>query len=325
MELLEAESGVEELIQPPDVEGFRRWLRENKSMELKDKLMSEREAVERFVHDGDYIGFELYGTVRCPMSLAREIVRQGKKHLRLAGQGLNEVDLLVAAGLVEKMDITYVGYEVHGLSNILRRAAEGGKLKLVEWSNAAMAWRFKAAAMGVPFLPVRSMLGSDTLRYSAAKVARCPYTGLKLTLLPALILDVGIIHVHRADRYGNCQIDGISGFALEMARASKRLIISAEEIIDTEEIRRYPERTVIPYFLVDAVVHAPFGSHPGDMAYMYDRDEEHLREFLEATKTEEGTQQYLEKYVYGVKDHQEYLELIGQARLEELRRRVKGR
>jgi len=287
--------------------------------------MSEREAVERFVHDGDYIGFELYGTVRCPMSLAREIVRQGKKHLRLAGQGLNEVDLLVAAGLVEKMDITYVGYEVHGLSNILRRAAEGGKLKLVEWSNAAMAWRFKAAAMGVPFLPVRSMLGSDTLRYSAAKVARCPYTGLKLTLLPALILDVGIIHVHRADRYGNCQIDGISGFALEMARASKRLIISAEEIIDTEEIRRYPERTVIPYFLVDAVVHAPFGSHPGDMAYMYDRDEEHLREFLEATKTEEGTQQYLEKYVYGVKDHQEYLELIGQARLEELRRRVKGR
>jgi len=325
MEVLELDSGQGELIQPPDVEGFRRWLRENKSMELKDKLMSEREAVERFVHDGDYIGFELYGTVRCPMSIAREIVRQGKKNLRLAGQGLNEVDLLVAAGLVEKMDITYVGYEVHGLSNILRRAAEGGKLKLVEWSNAAMAWRFKAAAMGVPFLPVRSMLGSDTLRYSAAKVARCPYTGLKLALLPALILDVGIIHVHRADRYGNCQIDGISGFALEMARASKRLIISAEEIIDTEEIRRYPERTVIPYFLVDAVVHAPFGSHPGDMAYMYDRDEEHLREFLEATKTEEGTQQYLEKYVYGVKDHQEYLELIGQARLEELRRRVKGR
>ena len=325
MEVLELDSGQGELIQPPDVEGFRRWLRENKSMELKDKLMSEREAVERFVHDGDYIGFELYGTVRCPMSIAREIVRQGKKNLRLAGQGLNEVDLLVAAGLVEKMDITYVGYEVHGLSNILRRAAEGGKLKLVEWSNAAMAWRFKAAAMGVPFLPVRSMLGSDTLRYSAAKVARCPYTGLKLALLPALILDVGIIHVHRADRYGNCQIDGISGFALEMARASKRLIISAEEIIDTEEIRRYPERTVIAYFLVDAVVHAPFGSHPGDMAYMYDRDEEHLREFLEATKTEEGTQAYLEKYVYGVKDHQEYLELIGQARLEELRRRVKGR
>ena len=322
---MEEESGLGELIQPPDVEGFRRWLRENKSMALEDKLMTEREAVERFVHDGDYLGFELYGTCRCPMSISREIVRQGKKRLRLAGQGLNEVDLLIAAGLVDKLDQTYIGYEVHGLSNILRRAAEGGRLKIVEWSNAAMAWRFKAAALGVPFIPVRSMLGTDTLKYSAAKVVRDPFTGVKLTLLPALILDVGIIHVHRADRYGNCQIDGISGFAAEMARASKRLIISAEEIIDTEEIRRYPERTIIPYFLVDAVVHAPFGSHPGDMAYLYDRDEEHLREFLEATKTEEGTQKYLEKYVYGVRDHQEYLELIGEERLEELRRKVKGR
>ncbi|HIC96670.1 TPA: CoA transferase subunit A, partial [Candidatus Bipolaricaulota bacterium] len=310
MEVLEEGRG--ELIQPPDVEGFRRWLRENKSMALEDKLMTEREAVERFVHDGDYLGFELYGTVRCPMSLAREIVRQGKKRLRLAGQGLNELDLLIAAGLVEKLDLTYIGYEVHGLSNILRRAAEGGKLKIVEWSNAAMAWRFKAAAMGVPFIPVRSMLGTDTFKYSAAKAVRCPFTELKLTLLPALILDVGIIHVHRADRYGNCQIDGISGFALEMARASKRLIISAEEIIDTEEIRRYPDRTVIPYFLVDAVVHAPFGSHPGDMAYMYDRDREHLRKFLEASKTEEGTRAYLDEYVYGVKDHQGYLRLIGE-------------
>ncbi|MCR4405121.1 MAG: CoA transferase subunit A [Candidatus Acetothermia bacterium] len=323
MEVLEEGRG--ELIQPPDVEGFRRWLRENKSMALKDKLMSEHEAVERFVHDGDYIGFELYGTVRCPMSISREIVRQGKKRLRLAGQGLNELDLLIAAGLVEKLDLTYIGYEVYGLSDILRRAAEGGKVKIVEWSNAAMAWRFKAAALGVPFIPVRSMLGTDTFRYSAAKAARCPFTGLKLTLLPALILDVGIIHVHRADRYGNCQIDGISGFAIEMARASKRLIISAEEIIPTEEIRRYPERTVIPYFLVDAVVHAPFGSHPGDMAYMYDRDAEHLKEFLEAAKTEEGTRAYLKKYVYDIKDHQEYLQLIGEERLAELGRKVKGR
>lgn len=325
MEVLEEESGLEELIQPPDVEDFRRFLREHKTMALEDKRMTEQEAVERFVHDGDYVGFELYGTCRCPMSLAREIVRQGKRSLKLAGQGLNEIDLLIAAGLVEKLDQTYIGYEVHGLSNILRRAAENGKLKIVEWSNAAMAWRFKAAALVVPFIPVRSMLGTDTLKYSAAKVVRDPFTGIKLTLLPALILDVGIIHVHRADRYGNCQIDGISGFAAEMARASKRLIISTEEIIDTEEIRRYPERTIIPYFLVDAVVHAPFGSHPGDMAYMYDRDEEHLREFLEATKTEEGTQEYLEKYVYGVKDHQEYLELIGAERLEELKQGVQGR
>jgi acyl CoA:acetate/3-ketoacid CoA transferase alpha subunit len=323
MEIIE--SGQKELLQPPDVEEFRRWMRENKSTALRDKVMDEREAVKRFVKDGDYIGVELYGTVRCPMSVIREIVRQGKKKLRLAGQGLLEIDFLVAAGLVEAMDITYVGYEVLGLSNILRRAAESGKVKLVEWSNAAMAWRFKAAAMGVPFIPVRSMLGTDTLKYSAAKVVKDPFTGIAVTLLPALILDVGIIHVHRADKYGNAQIDGISGFAFEMARASKRLIISTEELISTEEIQRYPERTIIPWFLVDAVVVAPFGSHPGEMCYCYERDQEHLLEFLKAAETEETTQQYLQKYVYGPKTHQEYLDLIGRDRLEALKRANKGR
>jgi acyl CoA:acetate/3-ketoacid CoA transferase alpha subunit len=323
MEIIE--SGQKELLQPPDVEEFRRWMRENKSPALRDKVMDEREAVKRFVKDGDYIGVELYGTVRCPMSVIREIVRQGKKKLRLAGQGLLEIDFLVAAGLVEAMDITYVGYEVLGLSNILRRAAESGKVKLVEWSNAAMAWRFKAAAMGVPFIPVRSMLGTDTLKYSSAKVVKDPFTGIAVTLLPALILDVGIIHVHRADKYGNAQIDGISGFAFEMARASKRLIISTEELISTEEIQRYPERTIIPWFLVDAVVVAPFGSHPGEMCYCYERDQEHLLEFLKAAETEETTQQYLQKYVYGPKTHQEYLDLIGRDRLEALKRANKGR
>lgn len=318
-------SGQKELIQKPDVEEFRRWLKENKSPALKDKVMDEQEAVKRFVKDGDYIGVELYGTVRCPMSVVRELVRQGKKHLRLAGQGLLEIDFLLAAGLVDAMDITYVGYEVLGLSNILRRAAESGKVKLVEWSNAAMAWRFKAAAMGVPFIPIRSMVGTDTLKYSSAKVVKDPFTGIHVTLLPALILDVGIIHVHRADKYGNAQIDGISGFAFEMARASKRLIISTEELVSTEEIQRYPERTVIPWFLVDAVVVAPFGSHPGEMCYCYERDQEHLLEFLKAAETEETTQQYLQKYVYGPKNHQGYLDLIGRDRLEALKRANKGR
>lgn len=323
MEIIE--SGQKELLQPPDVEEFRRWMRENKSPALRDKVMDEHEAVKRFIKDGDYIGVELYGTVRCPMSIVRELVRQGKKHLRFAGQGLLEIDFPVAAGLVDAMDLTYVGYEVLGLSNILRRAAESGRVKLVEWSNAAMAWRFKAAAMGVPFIPVRSMLGTDTLKYSSAKVVKDPFTGIPVTLLPALILDVGIIHVHRADRYGNAQIDGISGFAFEMARASKRLIISTEELISTEEIQRYPERTIIPWFLVDAVVVAPFGSHPGEMCYCYERDQEHLLEFLKAAETEETTQQYLQKYVYGPKNHQEYLDLIGRDRLEALKRANKGR
>jgi glutaconate CoA-transferase, subunit A len=313
------ESGIGEMIQPPDIEAFREWNRINKSRKLVDKLMSEQEAISRFVYDGCYIGTELYGTVRCPMSLARELIRQGKKDLRVCGQGVLELDLWMAAGLVKKLDITYIGLEVYGTSNALRRAVESGQIvSCVEWSNASISWRMKATAMGVPFLPTRSMLGTDTLKYSSAKVVKDPFTGIKVCLLPALILDVAIIHVHRADRYGNSQIEGISGFAMEMARACKRLIISAEEIVSTDEIRKYPDRTMIPYYLVDAVVHAPFGSHPGEMAYVYGRDEPGIREWIEASKTAEGAKAYLDKYVYGFTNHQKYLEKIGNKQLSKL-------
>jgi acyl CoA:acetate/3-ketoacid CoA transferase alpha subunit len=318
MDVLHSGEGV--LIQPPDLNAFRAWNRE-KPKDLVDKRMTEEEAVRRYVHRGAYIGTELYGTVRCPMSLINEIVRQGINGLRIAGQGVFELDMLLAAGLVKALDITYIGLEVYGVSNCLRREVEEGRVETcVEWSNASIAWRFKAAAMGVPFIPVRSMLGTDTFKHSAAKVVECPFTGEAICLLPALILDVGLIHVHRADQYGNAQIDGISGFAAELARASKRLIISAEEIVETEEFRRQPDRTIIPYFLVDAVVHAPYGSHPGEMCYMYVRDEEHIRHWVDASKEVKTTREYLQKYIYGVKNHKEYLELIGESRLQQLRK-----
>ncbi len=317
MEILEA--GIGEMIQPPDIEGFREWNRTHKTRKLVDKLMSEQEAISTFVYDGCYIGTELYGSVRCPMSIVRELIRQGKKDLRVCGQGVFELDLWMAAGLVKKLDITYIGLEVYGTSNALRRAVESGQIvTCVEWSNASISWRMKATAMGVPFLPARSMLGTDMVKYSSAKVVEDPFTGLKVCLLPALILDVAIIHVHRADRYGNAQIEGITGFGAEMARATRRLIISAEEIVPTDEIRKYPDRTIIPYFLVDAVVHAPFGSHPGEMAYVYGRDEPVLREWIESSKTAEGAQAYLDKYVFGVANHQEYMLLIGNERLSQL-------
>jgi acyl CoA:acetate/3-ketoacid CoA transferase alpha subunit len=220
------------------------------------------------------------------------------------------------------MDIAYSGLEVYGVSNVFRREVESGRVTCVEWSNAAFAARFKAAAMGVPFLPSRSMLGTDTLKYSSAKVVCDPFTGDPICLVPALILDVGVIHVHRADQYGNAQIDGITGVAGEMARASKTLIISAEEIVDCEDFRCHPDRTIIPYFLVDAVVHAPFGSHPGEMCYRYRRDEPQIKEWVKASEDPTTTRAYLDKYIYGVKDHQEYLALIGEGRLNYLRQGV---
>lgn len=318
------ESGIGEMLQPPDVNAFRDHNRA-KPKKLIDKRMTEADAVSKFVHDGDYIGTELYGTVRCPQSLVNEIVRQRKKNLRMAGQGVYELDILLGAGLVSALDHTYIGMEVYGISSCLRREVESGRVKCVDWSNAGIAWRLKAAAMGVPFIPVRSMLGTDTLKYSAAKVVECPFTGSPIALLPALILDVGLIHVHRADKYGNAQIDGISGFAFELARASKRLIISTEEIVDTDFVRAQPDRTLIPYYLVDAVVHAPFGSHPGEMCYVYERDEPQIKAWVQASKTVDGTQAFLDKYIYGVADHQEYLNLFGSEHLHELREMVPER
>jgi glutaconate CoA-transferase subunit A len=314
------ESGKGSLIQPINLDEFRALNRE-KSRNFCDKRMTEKEAVKKFVFNNAYIGIELYGTVRCPMSIVYEIVRQRISNLRVAGQGVLELDMLLAAGLVKALDITYSGLEVYGISNCLRREVESGRIETcVEWSNAALSWRFKAAAMGVPFVPVRSMLGSDTFKFSAAKVVICPFTNQPICVLPALILDVGIIHVHRADKYGNAQIDGISGFAFEMARASKRLIISAEQIVDTNYIKQSPDKTIIPYYLVDAVVEAPFGSHPGEMFYLYGRDEEQIREWVEASKYPESTIDYLEKYIFNIGTHQEYLEFIGLDYLQSLRK-----
>lgn len=311
-------SGKGPMLQPPDLNAFREHNRK-KPRGLIDKRMTEKEAVEKFIHDGDYIGTELYGTVRCPQSLINEVVRQGKKDLRVAGQGVYELDMLLGAGLVKALDHTYIGMEVYGISNCLRREVESGRVEhCVEWSNAAIAWRFKAAAMGVPFLPTRSMLGTDTLNFSAAKVVEDPFGGDPIALLPALILDTGMIHVHRADIYGNCQVDGISGFAFELARASKNLLISTEKIVPTEQIRSQPDRTIIPYYLVDAVIEAPFGSHPGEMCYAYERDEPQIKAWVEASQDPETTQAYLQKYIYDLKDHQEYLDLIGKKRLDEL-------
>ncbi|MEZ5199748.1 MAG: CoA-transferase [Bacteroidales bacterium] len=312
------EEGEASLIQPIDLEGFREHNRK-KSKALIDKTMTEKEAIEKFVKSGDYIGFELYGTVRCPMSLTRELVRSGKKDFRIVGQGVHELDMLFGANMVKEIDFTYIGLEVYGISGNMRRAVESDSVtKIVEWSNAALTWRFKATSMGIPFIPTRSMLGTDTLKKSSAKVVECPFTGLKVALLPALIVDTGFIHVHRADIHGNCQIDGISGFAFEMSRACKNLIVSAEEIVDTKEIREHPDRTIIPYYLVDAVVHAPYASWPGEMSGVHERDEAHYKMYVEKQKTKEGMDEYMKEWIYDLPDHKTLIEKVGEKRLNEL-------
>lgn len=305
-----ANSGT--LFMDPDVDKAREFFR-NKSRKMVSKVTTIKEAVAELISDGDYLAVGGFGTNRVPTAVLHEIVRQRKKHLGLSGHtATHDCQVLAAGDCFDRCDVAYVvGLEARGLSSASRRAFESGKVKAVEWSNAALAWRYKAAAMGIPFMPGRIMMGTDTAKYSAFKEIECPYTNIKLAALPALYPDVGIIHVHRADVYGNCQIDGITVSDQDMARAAKRLIITTERIISNDDIRRQPERTIIPYYYVDAVIEVPYGAYPCNMPYEYFSDEEHLRDWLEAEKTEEGLLDFLNKYIHGTSNFYEYLQLCG--------------
>ncbi|MFQ6052890.1 MAG: CoA transferase subunit A, partial [Candidatus Bathyarchaeia archaeon] len=307
------EEGRGELLGWLDPDEARRWMAENKSRGLEDKRMPLREAVERFTRDGDYFALGGFGHIRFSMAASYEMIRQGRRNLAMAAKtAVHDVDVLVASGVVDRVECAYsFGHELRGLSPAGRRAVEGGRVKVVaEISNAGFQWRFKAAAMGLPFMPARVMLGTDTLRLSSAKVVEDPFTGKPLCLLPACYPDFAFIHVHRCDKYGNAQIDGIVIEDLELARAAKRLILTTEQLVDEEEIRREPHRTVIPFYLVDAVCEVPYASHPGNMPGLYYSDEEHMAEWLALSRTEEGVEEYLERYVISVEDFSEYIERI---------------
>ncbi len=308
------------LFSSPDVEEARRFFA-GKSRDMTDKRMEVSEAVSRFVHDGDYFASGGFGMIRISTAVLHEIVRQRKQNLGFAGHTTtHDFEILCAGRSFNRCDVAYiVGLEVRGLSPQARRYMESGQVEVTEWTNATLGWRYKAAAMGLPYLPARSILGTDTFKYSAAKVVECPFTGEKLAAVPALFPDVSVIHVHRADKYGNAQIDGISVADWDLARASKHLIITAERIVDTDDIRRAPELTQIPYWLVDAVCHVPYGCYPGNMPYEYYFDDDHLTEWFAAEKDDVSLETFLNKYIYRTKDFTEYLALKGgESRMAEL-------
>lgn len=317
-----ADHGIGKLFTDPDPDKAREHFRA-KSKIMKDKLIGVSEAVDKFVKDGDYLAIGGFGTNRIPTALLHEIVRQHRKNLRISGHtATHDFQILAAGDCIAGVDVAYVvGLEARGLSRAARKLFEQGKIEVSEWTNAALAWRYRAAAMGVPFIPARIMLGTDTFTYSGAKIIKCPFTGMDLVALPALYPDVAVIHVHRADKYGNAQIDGITVSDSDVARASKCVILSAEEIIDTNDIRNDPSRTIIPYYCVDAVCHVPFGSYPGNMPYKYFSDEDHLNEWLSVDGKKETLEPFLNRYIYGTKDFAEYLELCGgEQKLQELRK-----
>jgi glutaconate CoA-transferase subunit A len=311
---LEEVASQGELFSPPDVDKARAFFA-SKSRAMTDKRMTVSEAVMRFIHAGDYFASGGFGGVRISTAVLHEIVRQRITGLGFSGHtATHDFQILTAGKCFDRCDIAYVvGLERRGLSPNARRYLESGAVRMTEWSNAALGWRYKAAAMGVPFLPARSMLGTDTFTRSAAKEIACPFTGQTLLAVPALFPDVGVIHVHRADIYGNAQVDGIGIADYDMSRACKRLILTTERIIPTEEIRANPCQTFIPYWLVDAVCEVRYGSYPGNMPYEYYSDEAHIAEWLEIEQDEVAFQAFVEKHIYGTRNFEEYLGLCGGA------------
>ena len=306
------EEGKGPLFTDPDPDKAREFFKK-KSRKMASKVMGLKEAIAKFVHDGDYLAVGGFGANRTPIAACHEIVRQGRKSMAFAGKtATHDFQILAAGEVFNRVDIAYiVGLEARGLSPCARKYMESGTVEVCEWTNYGLAARLKAAAMGVPYVPARNILGTDTFKYSGAKIVACPFTGKRLTLLPALYPDVGIIHVHEADVYGNARIRGILIMDGDLSKAAKHLIITTERLISNDEIRRDPTITSIPFYLVDAVCEVRYGAYPGTMAYEYFSDEEHLREWLSVQKDPAEFRKFLSRNIYECPDHYEYIRRNG--------------
>ncbi|RPI78169.1 MAG: CoA transferase subunit A, partial [Chloroflexi bacterium] len=212
-----------------DPDEHRAWVRANKNRSMVDKRMTVTQAVNQFVTDGSLIAVGGFGHISIPMIVIYEIVRQRKRDLSMCGKtSVHDIDILIGGGCISRVEVAYAfGHELRGLSPVGRRAVENGQVEVVgEISNAAFQWRFMAAAMGIPFIISRNMLGTDTFEKSCAKAVCDPWSGKTVCLLPACYPDVVLLHVPRCDKYGNAQIDGILNEDFELARAARRVIIS---------------------------------------------------------------------------------------------------
>ncbi len=294
------------------------------------KVMTLKEAVEKFVFDGAVVGLGGQNISRCQVATVHEIIRQKKKDLTLTGCNLSiQMDLLVAAGSVKRCECGSGNLERFGATFSFKRAIEEKRMEIEDFSHGSMVSRFLAAEMGIPFIPCRSLLGSDILKTKAPSTQKKyemvdnPWNpGEKVLLLPALSPDVAIVHVQKADEIGNIIIEGISNHEPEMIRASKTCIITCEELISSDQTRRNSDRTTIPYHFIDAVVEVPFGAYPTMTYRYYNYDNDHIRAYQEcARKGGDAIKKYLDDNVYSCETFEDYLEKAGGLkRMMELRK-----
>src|SRR5512134_2956186 len=276
------------------------------------KLLSLNEAVSKFVIDGDTVyaaGF----THLIPFAAGHEIIRLKKRDLVLARATPDLIyDQMVAADCARKVIFSYMGNPGVGSLRIVRSAIERGELEWEEYSHFGMITRLQAGASGLPFLPMKQT-GATDLEKSNPNIKRIPdpYGGKDVIVVPALNPDVAIVHVQRADVNGNAHLWGIIGEQKEAAFAARKVILTAEEIVDESVIRSDPNRTMIPGIVVSAVCHVPFACHPSYAQGYYDRDNEFYLAWDKVSESADATRQYLDEWVYSVKDRNAYWEKLG--------------
>jgi glutaconate CoA-transferase subunit A len=290
------------------------------------KLTTLAEAVAS-VPSGAHVALSGFAITRCTMAFAREVIRQGITGLTVSQcVGAMDADLLVGAGAVDRIIYGGGSLDRFGRLGCVNRGIEDGSLRAEEYSSLSIAFRYLAGALGLPFIPIRSLRGSDLIRQieersgSDVSTISDPFSGEEWLALKPLAPDVAVVQVQLADEEGNAQIMGPRWDNGEQVKASRRTIVIAEQVVSGEVIRQNPERTVIPGLLVSHVVELPFSAHPTSVYGLYDYDAAQIEHYVEATRTPQDFRAYLDRSVYGLKDHWEYLnKVVGMEQLASLR------
>jgi glutaconate CoA-transferase subunit A len=287
------------------------------------KLMTMRDAIAQHVPSGTMVLLGAQMEQMIPFSAGHELIRQGRRDLTVVGP-ISDIlfDQLIGAGCVSRVMAAWVGNVSAGVGYCLRRATEQNiprRIDMTDYSNFTMALALHAAALGIPFLPTYSTLGSDLLKKNAnLREFVSPVNEDKLVAVRAVRPDVAVLHVQRADKSGNSHIWGSLGVAVDGARAARKVIIVAEEIVSPEVIASDPNRTLVPGFLVAAVVHDPGGAHPSPVQGYYGRDHEFFSEYHTQSRELQDFERWLEKWVVRVADRRAYLDQLGASRIEQL-------
>ena len=284
------------------------------------KLLPLSEAIDRFVPDDSSIAMGLAQETLIPFAAGHELIRQNKKRLTLIGP-ISDIlfDQIIGADCVRKIRAAWVGNVITGSCYNFRRGVEDGILEMEDHSNLTLAMALRAGAMGVSFMPARTALGSDLFKTNASlKTMNCPFSGDILTAVGAIKPDVAIVHLQRADKFGNAHAWGNLGLTRDACLASRRIIIAAEDIVEPDVISRDPNRVITPGFRVSAVVHAPWGGHPSPVPGYYNRDHQAFIDYRNQSKTSDDFTKWKKYWVDNVHARQDYLNLVGKKRMADL-------